>query len=368
FFFAALPLVTFGSFFIVSYARGTLRESVGESLERRALQSKLDLERYVGDQIVHARLIAQDPIICETLSARAASRTPANTAGDKNNLFTSALAKRLRETQQILPTLRFIQVVDIEGRLVAATARSGRTFVNETAWFRNLAEGVSDSYVSDIHRMTGTAMNVIEIAHSVYNPRDGSWVGAVRAILDAMNLYAILAPVRIGQSGRAELLRSSDGLILASDNAERVLRRTYPGFESIETSSSLQRGYWLVPETRLRDQNGAIVDVAPARLVGHILVDQVPGVTWMVVVEQELQEAMEPVEQLTRYLWIHFIGAFASVILLSVYLSFRQEMPVINKALHLHEEHMPPSLGRRLKDLNDEDDENVAPQDRNERP
>jgi hypothetical protein len=62
------------------------------------------------------------------------------------------------------------------------------------------------------------------------------------------------------------------------------------------------------------------------------------------VVEQELEEATAPIAGVTRYLWIHFIGAFGTVILLALYFSFRAETPVIEEELHLHEEHLPESM------------------------
>jgi len=55
------------------------------------------------------------------------------------------------------------------------------------------------------------------------------------------------------------------------------------------------------------------------------------------------------VSHVTRYLWWHFIGAFASVFLLALYLSLRQETPIIETELHLHEDHVPPSMQRRAE-------------------
>jgi hypothetical protein len=48
FFLAAMPFVAFGSFIVVNQARNLLRESVGTSLEQRAVETKLALEGYVA--------------------------------------------------------------------------------------------------------------------------------------------------------------------------------------------------------------------------------------------------------------------------------------------------------------------------------
>ena len=88
----------------------------------------------------------------------------------------------------------------------------------------------------------------------------------MRALLDANDLYTVLAPVRVGTTGHAILVRSTDGLILASDESERILKTTLPGFDSLRNAlegfpiaesgqalfgrSRLHRGYWTLPEVR----------------------------------------------------------------------------------------------------------------------
>jgi hypothetical protein len=69
-------------------------------------------------------------------------------------------------------------------------------------------------------------------------------------------------------------------------------------------------------------------------------------VQWLVTVEQDLDEALAPVNGVTRYLWFHFIGVFATVILLALYFSFKLERPVMEEDLHLHEEHVPTGVKR----------------------
>ncbi len=93
-----------------------------------------------------------------------------------------------------------------------------------------------------------------------------------------------------------------------------------------------------------KDESGREVLVEPARLVGFSPIDQIPDVSWMVTVEQDLSEALAPIESVTRYLWVHFIGVFLTVILLALYFSFKLEQPVMEEELHLHEEHVPSGM------------------------
>jgi hypothetical protein len=151
-------------------------------------------------------------------------------------------------------------------------------------------------------------------------------------------------------------------MILASDEGDRILAATFPGFASLSGAvegfplaaegealfgkARIRRGYWTIQEVR-REVEGRQVVVEPARVVGFSPVDQIPGVLWLVTVEQDLEEALHPIQSVTRYLWLHFIGVFATVILLALYFSFKLEQPVMDDDLHLHEEHVPSSLKAR---------------------
>jgi hypothetical protein len=375
FFVAAMPFVAFGSFIVVNQARTLLRESVGASLEQRAVQTKLALEQYVADQVVHLRLVAMDPEVQRALKQQAKALPEAEQrraeqawASGKDPKLTASivdnpLAGRTRPLTLVRPAFRQIQVVDASGRLVASSVRAGRLWNDETAWFKAVAaqEGEPEAHIGEPFRPAGSSMALFEIVYPVRDA-DGVFIGAMRALVDASDLYAVLGPVRIGRTGHAVLLRATDGLVLASDETERILKTPLPGFELLRSavegfplgdsgrqlfgSAGQRRGYWTIPDVSLPGAAGEPAAVETARIVGFSPVDQVPGVQWLVTVEQDLSEALAPVNGVTRYLWIHFIGVFATVILLALYFSFKLERPVMEEDLHLHEEHVPTGVKR----------------------
>jgi hypothetical protein len=372
FFFAAMPFVAFGSFIVVNQARNQLRESVGTSLEQRAVQTKLALEQYVAEQVVQLRLLALLPEVQEALAAPPPP-PPADTrpieqawASGKDAKLNAALletpaALRLKPLALVRPAFRQVQVVDTTGRVLATSARGGRLFHGESAWWKHLSsqEGEPEVHVGELYRPAGSTASLLEIAFPVRNSED-VWVGAIRAVLDAGDLYTVLAPVRIGRTGHASLVRATDGMVLASDESERILKVPFPGFESLRNAvegfplgesgeqifarTGPRRGYWTIPEVKATDESGRELVVEPSRLVGFSPIDQIPDVKWLVTVEQDLSEALAPIESVTRYLWIHFIGVFATVILLALYFSFKLEQPVMEEELHLHEEHVPAGM------------------------
>jgi hypothetical protein len=314
----------------------------------------------VAEQVGQLRLLAMDAEVQKALAApsREVSEAEARPleqawASGKDarlnaSLLETPLGLRLRPLAVVHPAFKQLQVVDASGRVLAASARSGRLFYGETAWFKELStrEGERELHVGELPRPAGATFN--------------AWMGAIRALLDASDLYTVLAPVRIGRTGHASLIRSTDGLVLAADESERIFRVPYPGFESLRNAvegfplgesgqqifgrTGPHRGYWTIPEVEAQDETGRTLIVAPARLVGFSPIDQIPDVAWLVIVEQDLSEALAPVESVTRYLWFHFIGVFATVILLALYFSFKLERPVMDEELHLHEEHVPAGM------------------------
>jgi hypothetical protein len=379
FFFAAMPFVAFGSFIVVNQARNQLRESVGTSLEQRAVQTKLALEQYLGEQVVHLRLLALDAEVQKALAAPVrpvveaeARQTEQAWASGKDaklnaSILETPLAARLKPLVLVRPVVKQIQVLDSAGRVLAASGRGGRLFYGEVEWFKDLANqlGGPEVHVGEIYRPAGSTVNLLEIAYPV-RTSDDIHLGAVRAVLDAGDLYTVLAPVRIGRTGHASLLRSTDGLVLASDESERILKVPLPGFESLRNAvegfpmaqpgqeifgrARLHRGYWTMPEVKATDAAGPGIVVEPARVVGFSPIDQIPDVNWLVIVEQDLSEALAPINGVTRYLWFHFIGVFATVILLALYFSFKLEQPVMEEDLHLHEEHVPAGMKKAVEE------------------
>ena len=330
---ASIPFVAFGAYLVVSLARGRLEDSLGESLEQRALQTKLDIERYVGEQIVGLHVLALDPEVVRAV------------AGKDLPEAEHPLSARLREIVQIRPNLKLLQVVDAQGRVVAASARRARVIPLGAPWQETLLgpDASVRPYVGDIQRTPGTNEAVLEIAFPVRGVL-GPPLGIVRALVDAADLFGVLASVRIGRTGHAVLLRAEDGLILASDEQSKVLRDRFPGFATIQAAMREKRGYWLVPAGPERAEGTKPSPGEPARLVGYAVVEQVPDVSWIVTVEQDHSEATFPLTGVTRYLWMHFALVLGAVLLLALYFSFKLDAPVIEEELHLHEEHVPASM------------------------
>jgi hypothetical protein len=363
----AVPFVAIAASIVIGMVRSSLRETLGTTLQQRAVETKVFLERYLSDRIVHARLLTLDPQVQAAVARPARDPKPdeikkleqAWTSGQDPQtaslLLSSPLAARLREHVAVQPAVKLLQVVDSSGRLVASSARSGRVVQAESAWYRALSsDGVRGEYIGDIHRPQGSDKAFLEIAYPIRAP-EGHWQGAVRALVDASDLYSVLAPIRVGRTGHGLLVRREDGMILGSDDAHAVLTEVFPGHEVLQATRP-ERGYWVLPELKIKTPQGQL-RAHPSRIAAYAEVDLGANIAWLAVIQQDVDEAMKPVADVTRYLWFHFAAAFSSFVALALYLSFKLKRPVIEEELHLHEEHVPKSMRRRRSDRGTEDEE-----------
>src|SRR5205814_6361174 len=173
--------------------------------------------------------------------------------------------------------------VDARGRLLATTARGGRLAYGDTAWFRALGETPigGRAYVTDIVATPGGGV-MFELDTPIRDATDGHLLGALHALYDASDLYSVLASVRVGRTGHAVLMRSTDGLVLAADESSRVLKDRYPGYEFIGAARRERLGFWAMPPVKTADGE------EPRRIAGFAAVEHVPDVAWTVAVEQDL--------------------------------------------------------------------------------
>ena len=281
FFFAAMPFVAFGSFIVVNQARTLLRESVGASLEQRAVQTKLALEQYVGDQVVHLRLVALDPEVQRALEQQAPRAARGRTAraaraglGLRQGPQAQRLDRRQRRSRPACsrspscgPPSGRSRSSTPRGRLVAASSRGGtpllrRDRVVQGPWRPRRAS-----------RRRTSASSSAPPGSTDGAPRDRVSRCATRRRLarrraGARRRRAISTPCspRCASAARAtpSLLRATDGLVLASDESERILKTPLPGFESLRNavegfplgdsgrqlfgSAGQRRGYWTIPD------------------------------------------------------------------------------------------------------------------------
>ena len=217
-----MPFVAFGSFVVVNSARTQLRDSAGgrASSSGRCRPSSA-LEQYLA-RAGHAPAPprprpASRPGASPLPPARCPRPRPrrleqAWAAGEDPKLsarrsWTRPLAARLKAARpRAARRSSQLQLIDTHRprwsrpRLAAGGSSTARAPGSRTSATQ---EGEPEAYFGR-HPAAAPARRVtlLEIAYPVRSP-DGAWIGAVRALLDATDLYTVLAPVRVGRTGHA---------------------------------------------------------------------------------------------------------------------------------------------------------------------
>ena len=68
-------------------------------------------------------------------------------------------------------------------------------------------EGRPELWVGALQQPKGITGTLLEVAFPI-QAEDGTPAGALRALIDGTDLYTVLAPVRVGRTGHAVLVRS----------------------------------------------------------------------------------------------------------------------------------------------------------------
>ena len=312
FFFAAMPFVAFGSFIVVNQAKNQLRESVGTSLEQRAVQTKLALEQYVAEQVVQLRLLAIDAEVQKALAA------PSRAVPEAEVRRWSRRGPRAR-TRGSTPRSSRPRSPSASGRWpsCAPPSSSCRSSTPPAASSppRPAAGGSSTarapgSRSSRPRRASASCTSASSPGRpgrpSTCSrspprsaPRRTSGSGPYGRCSTPPTSTRVLAPVRIGRTGHAvahpgdrragpRLRRERADPQASRTRASSSLRNAVEGFPLGESGQQIfgktgpHRGYWTIPEVKAKDEAGRQLIVEPARLVGFSPIDQIPDVAWLV--------------------------------------------------------------------------------------
>ena len=348
FFFVAIPFLAFGALVVMNLARGHLQNVTGQNLEQRAGEARQLVERYVLGQFSHLHLIALDPQVRAAVNAPPREARPTSCDGSirpgppaiprssppwPGRPWPRACGRWARPNPPCASS-RWWTRADASSPPRRAADACG-TAIRPGSAPSGTPTSAGRPYVVDVVAPPGGAGAMFEIDVPIRDATDRHLLGAVRALYDASDLYSVLASVRVGRTGHAVLMRTTDGLVLAADESSRVLKERFPGFEYIAAARRENRGFWTMPGVR----SGEIDE--PPRIVGL----REPGAGAERGVDGGGRAGPRggggPIKSIGWYLFAHVIGVVLITVLLALYFSSQLEAPVIEEALHLHEEHVP---------------------------
>ena len=225
-----LPVLIFGSYFVIGRGRAQLRDAVGVTLSQRAEQSAAAIDAYVYRRIVDVSLLARVPDVRAT-AARPAKR-PFNAAemADIDRRFAAidlkapvvaevlgnAASRYFTDITRQDPIYRELLLTDREGRLVAASNLTSDYYqADEDWWTRVMAGGgLGEATVSDVRWDESARTYAMEIAVPVPGD-DGRPMGVLKAVADIREMLASVAGIDLAAGGEAMVVRRNGTVVFS---------------------------------------------------------------------------------------------------------------------------------------------------------
>jgi hypothetical protein len=342
---AALPLAV-GFFLISGSARVSLGESIGRDFANLAQHAASSVDEAVYREVLHLSVIATSPDLIDTV--RASNRRYTAMANPKKALEArdsgwSELTPEYPSVRALLdePASGHLQnvvaaselyhemfLVDYKGAVVAASKKPLRAYYGNRPWFRKSIVGTTgkgEVAISDLRRFREIDTDVIAMSCPVRAEPAGEPLGVLLAVVDAQSLFRSVTGLHFGDSGHA-LLVQENGEVLAGTASERALTEPYHAMEDYKRAVKERRRYF-------------VSGTGSAELIGYgqsQLAFSYPELDWVVMVEQPLVEAHEPIAMVTRNIILYFLAMGLAVVAMAIYVSFKLERPLTDIEVDLH--------------------------------
>jgi putative methionine-R-sulfoxide reductase with GAF domain len=320
--FVGLTVISLG---VVAYLndrtdRATLTANVGESLNSIAQSQALAVGSLLNNQVDSLQAFSLSKIVQDRVEAANGGYTgdpsaiqieiekldqqwrAADEAGnDADPLVQSVLdnevASELQEYREIFPDNVEVFVTDRYGANIAATNRTSDYYqADETWWQAAYNDGQGAVFIGQPEFDESSATFASNIAVPLYAHGTREVVGVLRTTFRLAAVTDILASASLGKTGDSEVLLP-DGRLLAPEFGEGL------AFVDDETLARL-RGLESIPYASfVYEGRPSLVTSAPVIVHGLHEAEntgQAFDLEWTLIIHQDRQESLAPVEQQTR--------------------------------------------------------------------
>jgi methyl-accepting chemotaxis protein len=306
---------------------GALTEEVGASLQNAAAQSGLAIGSTLERQVGALRAFSLNTAVKDSVEAadnlrdlrpetgkadlqKLDAQWSAANADDpfiRSHLNNSA-ALELAEYSKQFPDNVEVLVTDQYGGLVAATSRTSSYYHAQQAWWQAAwNDGQGATYIGQPEYHANARSLAITIALPLHGLQSDKIIGIIRTTYRLDNLVNIIGGVRLGETGRAQLLLPS-GQVIAADHTLAAV------------------GPQLGQQLELAAAGGAdasITNTAPsvvglARVATASSDATIAGMGWQVFIQQQRDESLAPVLASERMIFLSSLGALILAGLLAI--------------------------------------------------
>lgn len=343
FLFIAIPFIFIGSLVILSSARNGVNRTIGDHFAELAAANARYLDSYVLMKVTSVSRLAITPSLVEEVAA-ANARYSGDAEAVRNRLLEAddlwqltygltplsidiigrASSEFLKNVASFNPAYQEILLTDEQGAIVAATNLTTDYYqADEPWWQKAYGDGWAGTiYVSNVRYDRSAKVHGIVVAVPVRIGKDDEQrvVGVLKAHIDVRDLFAVMASVKFGESGRALLLNGPDRTVINSDEPDDVMKDAHPGFVHLQEALAEGRRHFVY-----QHEDGS------TRLAGFARMPEpkpFPEIAWYVIVEQSIEEAQAPVQAARTYLFWFFVAMITLVLVFSLYMHFKLVKPI----------------------------------------
>ncbi len=358
----SLPGLVVGVVIVLMLGQARMREFYGEQLSYVAQQTAAVVDAYVFRKILDVSVLGRTPEL--RAAAAAGSRDPVDPAAVRTldeawikggavpaqlgGFFESPASRYLADVIVQDQVYRELLLTDRHGRLVAASNRVSDYDQSDEDWWKAAADAQGRVSVTDVRWDESARALALEVAVPVRTPGGDELAGILKAVVDARELLAAVAGLKIGGTGQATLLRSNGAIVFSRASSDPNTRyfATEELSRRLEATETAQTGQ--IDRFVLRaDAAGEaqLIGVAPSQLNRSY-----PNVNWFVAVSQAERELVAPMRSVGLYLAVLFGAVLITVMGLALYFSMRLAAPPVDVGMDLVEH--PPV--RRMPDTGEE--------------
>ncbi len=361
----------------------TLTQQIGENFEAKA-ESLSDLVKvFFFEGVSQIQVLALSPDIKNALVARnesymgniqeiqveiqaiddlwlaAADDDPLIVSIINPDYATNSVAYQLTNFLESFTDQSEVFVTDRYGATVGATGRLSDYYqADETWWQATWNEGQGAVYISDPQFDESAGVMAFLVAVPIYNDED-EVIGILRSTLILNKLFNLISPLEFGETGYALLLNKSGQIIFDPTTKSGtpvefppdlrqhfVNQDTQTGVDFNRQGNQILFSYLTIAH---EDEGGDKIN----RLEGQII-NAINNLGWIIVVQQELEEAIAGINRVGRVTFIAGIIAVIGVSLLALFLAKVLTRPLLTLTTAA-EEIGAGNLGAPLPPINSND-------------
>lgn len=331
-----VPLCLAG-LFAITKSDTALQRTIGTHFKILAGNAANEVAQFVHERVVHVGTIATEPRVLEVIAAsnrrwQAMSddaavelirRTEENWnspsgAAEVDRILANPAAERLRRYQELDPRFLRITVTDARGVTVAATHKTQDYLQSdEDYWQAIYADGRGVINLTDILYDDVTKSSYIGVGVPVLD-EGNRFVGTVDALVDVSSLFRVVNQQHPPLNLRTTLVKE-DGTVICAPEVTLAMKAQSEEYRAVQDALTTLQG---------RQTGYMVADFGnEARLIGFAdtgLKEDYRNLAWIVLVSQDVREALAPVRFVGRLTGFLALLGLALVALAIMYFSLHR--------------------------------------------